>query len=92
MGTEGGTWQDEHWVLCYMLANRTPIKKIFFKSLPFKKNKVSKKERVQSTNVPVQLEACMKKRCPDQLASDPLGIYDSINVCRECFRKVGGKR
>ena len=20
-GTEGGTWQDEHWVLCYMLAN-----------------------------------------------------------------------
>ena len=26
-GTEGGTWQDEHWVLCYMLANRTPIKK-----------------------------------------------------------------
>ena len=27
MGNEGGTWQDEHWVLCYMLANRTPIKK-----------------------------------------------------------------
>ena len=21
MGTEGSTWQDEHWVLCYMLAN-----------------------------------------------------------------------
>ena len=21
MGTEGDTWQDEHWVLCYMLAN-----------------------------------------------------------------------
>ena len=21
MGTEGGTWQDEHWVLYYMLAN-----------------------------------------------------------------------
>ena len=21
MGTEGGTWRDEHWVLCYMLAN-----------------------------------------------------------------------
>ena len=21
MGTEGGTWWDEHWVLCYMLAN-----------------------------------------------------------------------
>ena len=20
-GTEGGTWRDEHWVLCYMLAN-----------------------------------------------------------------------
>ena len=20
-GTEGGPWQDEHWVLCYMLAN-----------------------------------------------------------------------
>ena len=20
-GTEGGTWWDEHWVLCYMLAN-----------------------------------------------------------------------
>lgn len=27
MGTEGGTWRDEHWVLCYMLANWTPIKK-----------------------------------------------------------------
>ena len=23
--TEGGTWRDEHWVLCYMLANLTPI-------------------------------------------------------------------
>ena len=21
MGTEGDTWQNEHWVLCYMLAN-----------------------------------------------------------------------
>ena len=21
MGTEGGNWRDEHWVLCYMLAN-----------------------------------------------------------------------
>ena len=21
MGTEGGTWWDEHWVLCYMFAN-----------------------------------------------------------------------
>ena len=21
MGIEGGTWRDEHWVLCYMLAN-----------------------------------------------------------------------
>ena len=21
MGTEGGTWRDEHWVLLYMLAN-----------------------------------------------------------------------
>ena len=21
MGTEGGTWRDEHWVLWYMLAN-----------------------------------------------------------------------
>ena len=21
MGTEGGIWWDEHWVLCYMLAN-----------------------------------------------------------------------
>ena len=21
MGTEGGTWRDEHWVLCYILAN-----------------------------------------------------------------------
>ena len=20
-GTERGTWQDEHWVLCYLLAN-----------------------------------------------------------------------
>lgn len=27
MGTEGGTWWDEHWVLCYMLADWTPIKK-----------------------------------------------------------------
>ena len=27
-GTEGGTWRDEHWVLFYMLANRTPIKNI----------------------------------------------------------------
>ena len=26
-GHWGGTWQDEHWVLYYMLANRTPIKK-----------------------------------------------------------------
>ena len=26
MGTEGGTWWDEHWVLFYMLANWTPIK------------------------------------------------------------------
>ena len=34
MGTEGGTGQDEHWVLYYMLANQTPIKiytKNFFK-------------------------------------------------------------
>ena len=21
MGTGGGTWRDEHWVLCYVLAN-----------------------------------------------------------------------
>ena len=21
MGTEWGTWWDDHWVLCYMLAN-----------------------------------------------------------------------
>ena len=21
MGNEEGTWRDEHWVLCYMLAN-----------------------------------------------------------------------
>ena len=21
MGTEGGIWQDEHWVFCYMLTN-----------------------------------------------------------------------
>ena len=21
MGTEEGTWRDEYWVLCYMLAN-----------------------------------------------------------------------
>ena len=27
MATEGGTWRNEHWVLCYMLANGTPIKK-----------------------------------------------------------------
>ena len=27
MGIEGGTWRDEHWVLCCMLANQTPIKK-----------------------------------------------------------------
>ena len=26
-GTEGGACRYEHWVLCYMLANRTPIKK-----------------------------------------------------------------
>ena len=26
MGTEGGTWRDEHWVICCMLANGTPIK------------------------------------------------------------------
>ena len=26
-GTEGGISRDEHWVICYMLANRTPIKK-----------------------------------------------------------------
>ena len=26
-GTEGGTWRDEHWLLYYMLANQTPIKK-----------------------------------------------------------------
>ena len=25
-GIEGGIWQDEHWVICYMLANWTPIK------------------------------------------------------------------
>ena len=25
-GTEGGTGQDEHWVLYYTLANQTPIK------------------------------------------------------------------
>ena len=24
---EGGTWWDERWVLCYMLANWTPMKK-----------------------------------------------------------------
>ena len=28
MVTEGGTWQDEHWVLCYMLAHWTPIKNL----------------------------------------------------------------
>ena len=27
MGTEGGTWWDEHWVLYYMLANWASIKK-----------------------------------------------------------------
>ena len=27
MGSEGGTWQDEHWMLYYTLANWTPIKK-----------------------------------------------------------------
>ena len=26
MGTEEGTWQDEHWVLFCMLVNWTPIK------------------------------------------------------------------
>ena len=26
-GTEGSTSRDEHWVLYYVLANRTPIKK-----------------------------------------------------------------
>ena len=26
LGDEGGTWQDEHWMLCYMLENWTPIK------------------------------------------------------------------
>lgn len=38
------------------------------------------------------LEACMKKRCPDQLTSGPLGISDGINVYRECFRKAGRRR
>ena len=28
LGDEWGTWWDEHWVICYMLANWTPIKKI----------------------------------------------------------------
>ena len=28
MGTERGTCPDEHWMLHYMLANRTPIKNI----------------------------------------------------------------
>ena len=38
MGTEGGTWQDEHWVLFCMLANWTPIKNKFIvkkKRIPF---------------------------------------------------------
>ena len=26
MGTEVGSGRDEHWVLCYILANRTLIK------------------------------------------------------------------
>ena len=25
MGTEGGTWFDEQWLLCYVLVNGTPI-------------------------------------------------------------------
>ena len=28
----GDTWRDEHWVLYYMLANQTPIKKIYKKN------------------------------------------------------------
>ena len=28
-GSEGGTWGDEHWVLCCMLAKWTPIKNKF---------------------------------------------------------------
>ena len=30
--TEEDTWWDEHWVLCFMLANWTPIKKIYKKT------------------------------------------------------------
>ena len=33
MDTEGGTWWDEHWVLCCVLANWTPIKRNFFNFL-----------------------------------------------------------
>ena len=46
MGTEGGTWRDEHWVLCYMLANRTPIKNIQKKSYKKKVERVTKHERL----------------------------------------------
>ena len=38
-GTEGGTWWDEHWVLCCMLANWTPIQK---------KEKKKDKEKLKS--------------------------------------------
>ena len=38
-GTEGGTWWDEHWVLFYMLANWTPIKKFILKKENFKGKK-----------------------------------------------------
>ena len=40
-GTEGATWQNEHWELCYVLANRTPIKKYTKR----KKKKEKKKEK-----------------------------------------------
>ena len=43
MGTEGGTGQDEHWVLCYMLANQTPIKKY---------TKINKVNSITSVNTP----------------------------------------
>ena len=38
-GTEGGTWQDEHCMLYYMLANRTPIKNIHIKKSCWQRNK-----------------------------------------------------
>ena len=51
-GTEGGTGWDEHWVLCYMLANRTLIKNIPKKiesRKRLKKERERERERIMSS-------------------------------------------